>query len=179
MNKETKYVLSKEKVFKQTFFIWLFLLLHIIGNYFLTTIFIEDGKLIGVILLNTFFLTVNVPSLYLFYNYLNHSLNKQFIISQSSIKLLDYKSKEEIEIKPEEVSVIEIHETNSLSRAPWVFHSYFILTDMKNKKIIVPSYITNIIDFRLNPLTKKVKNERLETIKRTIPTIKNVVSVSS
>jgi len=62
MKKESKYEISKGKVFKQTFFIWTFLGLHIIGNYFLSPIFIEDGKLIGVILLNAIFLTFNIHS---------------------------------------------------------------------------------------------------------------------
>ena len=164
------YIAQKSRIIKQSFFIWLYVVIQIMINFFIVPRFIQINETWAIIIINLVFFAVTVPGIKLFFKYYKNSIDKTLIVTYESLKFIDNKTKDVIEILNSDIIQIHFVENTRLSRLPWLFHEYFSLTDNKDNKIIITSYIMDISDFWLDPLTNKINKKNMVTEQKKYPT---------
>lgn len=163
------YTPKANRIFGQTLFTWLFLLLQIgLNIYFLgfSAVRVDAWALLAG---NLFLAAVNVPAIILFYKYYRHSAGKEFIVTYDTLKYKDTRSGKLVQINNSEVVAVRHVWTGSSGRLPWNSHEYFMFSDAKGNSIIVTSYIMHISEFWLDALTRKVSNNKLVTVEKVWP----------
>lgn len=157
--KEQVFRANRRRIAKQSFFIWLWVLIHILINIWLIPMPINDNKVLLFLLVNFVFGLFSIPGIIIFRRYHKHSINKKFVLTYNSLRLEDEKSLKFLEIKNHEIVEVKLITNNHASNLPWTFMEYFSLTDKNGSMIIVPSFIMEISEFWLSTLTRKVSNK--------------------
>ena len=165
------YIAKRSRIIKQSFFIWLFVALHIAANIIIIPTLLKKDQIWNIALINILLGLITVPAVILFLNYYKHSVGKQFVVTYNSLKFIDDKTGKTIELKNSDINKIYLVKNMHNSRLPWIFHEYFSLTDNKNNKIVVTSYFMDIGDFWLDTLTRKVNSDNLVREKKMYPII--------
>lgn len=165
------HIAKKSRIISQSFFIWLFVATQIGLNIFAISEGLTHNRILAMIYINILLGLLNVPAIFLFGKYYRHSFGKKFIITYDSLKFINEKTGEKIEIKNSDIEKIYLIESPKMSKLPWLFHEYFALIDNKKNKIIVTSYFMDISDFWLDTLTRKVNSDNLIRLEKTYPII--------
>ena len=174
--KEHVYRISKEKVIAQSIFIWLIVATHLIANCFAIPKFLGSGQYWAILFINIVFGVITIPSVYIFFNYIKYSANKDFVVTYNSLKLIDRKKNVATEIISPEIERIELHQnlypySALLNLSPRSDQEYFCFIDKKGSKIIVTSYIMDITEFWTDSLTRRVNSDKLIKYERFLPLI--------
>lgn len=169
---------SAKRIFCQTFFIWLLVATQVAANIIIIPKFISTNQVWGILFVNAVLGLITVPSVYSFINYYKYSKNKEFIVTYNTLKMLDTKNKQIIEINVQDIVKIELHQnlypySPFMNLAPWSFQEYFCFIDKNMNKIIVTSYFMDIIQFWTDTLTRRVNSNNLVKFEHFLPLIKN------
>ncbi len=174
--KEHVYRISKKRVIGQSFAIWLFAALQVAANVIMLPKFAGNNQYGPIFFINFLFTFLTVPSVYIFINYLKYSMNRDFIVTYNSLKMVDRKNNLTTEINSPEIERIELHQNlyphSPRNLLPWSSQEYFCFIDKNGKKIIVPSYIMSIIEFWTDSLTRRVNSDKLTRYESLYPLIK-------
>lgn len=165
------YIAQPIRIFRQSFFIWLYLLVQIAINFFILPSLIKNHQALGILSINFILCFITIPAVIIFYKYYKLSVGKTFVISHDSVKFIDNKTKNVIQLLNSEIAEIHLVQNNSMSVLPWLFHEYFSLTDIRANKIIITSYIMEISDLWLDPLTRKISNKNLVQEQKAYPIV--------
>jgi hypothetical protein len=165
------YIAKPSRILRQSFFIWLFVALQIAANFMTVPTFLRLNQIFGIVFVNTVLGIITIPSLILFFKYYRHSVGKKFIVSYDSLKFIDDKTGETIELNNSEIDKIYLVQNKRMSRLPWSFHEYFSFVDTKQNKIVITSYFMDISEFWLDNLSRKVSSDKLITELKTYPII--------
>lgn len=168
------YTTTKQKIFKQSFFIWLYIASQVALNIY-GIFFYENEHKILVLLFSNLLISaaITIPAVIIFLNYYKYSMNKEFIVSYNSLKLHDTKSNKTIEINSDEIERIELHEIAYVAslRSPYGSYKYFCFIDKNKKRVVVTFHILSIEDFWFDTLTRKVNSKKLVKVERLYPLI--------
>lgn len=170
---EHVYITSFNRIFRQSFFVWLFLILSIcisLGyriNLWNSSFFL--------ILVDIFLWAVTIAGLYLHFNYLKFSINKQLVISADSVKIIDISKNTTIQIAHTDIDSIINYSCMGPGRLPWSNHEYVCIISKDNRKIIVPSYITNLMTFRFDKFGVKISKASFHQVKKYLPVIEQCI----
>jgi len=167
--KEHIYQASAKRIFNQSVFLWLFILMQVYINVDGALTFLKRGDLLAFIFINIIFSSFNIPALILFLKYYRASIDKEFIIAYNSLRMKDVRTGAVIEMKCSDIVKIKLVENARMSRLPWIFHEYFKFIDSQGQEIVVTSYIMDIGDFWKDTLTRKVSSSKLEREQRYYP----------
>jgi hypothetical protein len=170
--KEHRFIARRSKIIKQTSLIWLFVLIHIILNFMITPKLISNGQYTALLLINLGLSLLSIPGVYLFFNYYRHSINKEFILTYNTVRLIDHKTKEVIELLNNEIVMVTLNNHIQSSRLPWLFNEYFCLTDRNGKNITITSWIMDISDLWTNTLSRRINNDNIVKNELVFPVIK-------
>lgn len=169
------YTTTKQKIFKQSFFIWLYVASQIALNIYLIFFYENEYKVLVFLFCNLLISTIiTIPGVIIFLNYYKYSVNKEFTVSYDSVKLHDIKSNTTIELNSNEIEKIELHQIpfGGTLRSPYGSYEYFCFIDKNKKRIVVTFHILSIADFWFDTLTKKVSSKKLVKVERFYPVIK-------
>jgi hypothetical protein len=169
------YTTTKRKIFRQSFFIWLYVLSQLVMNIWVVFFYENDHKFFLFVFFNLLISAIiTVPGIIIFFNYYRYSVNKEFIVSYNNLKLRDVKSNKIIEINNDEIERIELHEIvrGTSLRSPYYSYEYFCFIDKNNKRIVVTFHILSLGDFWFDTLTQKVSSKKLVKVERYFPMIK-------
>jgi len=169
---ENIYIAKKGRIIRQSFFIWLFSALHITSNIFGIPPLLRHNQIWAIFLINLMLGIITIPSLIIFFRYYKHSINKKFVVTYNSLKFIDHKTGQTTELINSEINKIFLATTQTSNNLPWCFHEYFSFEDEKGNKIIVTSYIMDIVDFWLDSLSRKVSSNKLVRVEKTFPLFK-------
>ena len=170
------YKASLKRIISQTISIWVFVAIQIGANTFILPRLINHGQYWAIAFLNIVLGALSIPSVYIFFNYYRHSANKDFIVSYSSLKMIDNKTGIVVEMSSTDIERIELHQNlypYKLNLSLWSDHEFFCLVDRSGKKIVITSYIMNITDFWMDTLTRRVNSDKLVKFENFIPLIKD------
>jgi hypothetical protein len=167
------YSATNEKIFKQSFFIWLWVITHIGLNVYIGLSFFHREEYWLFFVMNLMLLVITLPSIYIFFNYLKYTIHKDFIVTYEEIKLVDRKTNETVQIKNKDIVKVELYDNRTSYKAPWSAYEYFCFIDKENNRIVVTSHIMSISDFWLDTLVKKISSNKLIIIEDLFPVIKN------
>lgn len=166
---EHNYTAKKSRIIKQSFFIWLFVAIHILTNIITAPTLIQKNQTWAILFINGLLNLITIPSILLFIKYYRYSVGKKFIVTYNSLKFIDEKTGETTELNNNDIEKIYLIENKPMSKLPWLFHGYFVFIDNKKNKIIVTSYFMDISDFWLDTLTRKVSRDILIREERAYP----------
>lgn len=170
--KEHRFIARRSKIIKQTSLIWLFVLIHITLNFMITPKLISNGQYTALLLINLGLSILSIPGVYLFFNYYRHSINKELILTYNTVRLIDHKTKEVIELVNNEIVTVTLNNHIQSSRLPWLFNEYFCLTDRNGKNIKITSWIMDISDLWTNTLSRRINNDNIVKNELVFPVIK-------
>jgi hypothetical protein len=150
--------------------VWIFLAISICLGFICYQYSISNGILI---LMVSFFSLASIFGLVIHFNYLKYSWNKNIVVCSDSVEITDTKTKQSTEIKCNEVERIELHRSprNYRSAPPWSGHEYFCLIDKHYKRIVIPSYIISLKDFRFKILPIRIEEKEFKEVVELFPTI--------
>ena len=170
--KEHRFIARRSKIIKQTSLIWLFVLIHIALNFMITPKLISNSQYTALLLINLGLSMLSIPGVYLFFNYYRYSINKELILTYNTVRLIDHKTKEVIELLNNEIVTVTLNNHIRLSRLPWLFNEYFCLTDRNGKNIKITSWIMDISDLWTNTLSRKINNDNIVKNELVFPVVK-------
>jgi hypothetical protein len=165
------YIAKKKRIIRQSFFIWLFVGLQVAANTILIPTLFTKNQIGGIVIINILLGLITIPAVILFFKYYRHSVGKKFIVTYNSLKFVDDKTGQSIELNSSEIDKIYLVVNNKTSRLPWLFHEYFSFIDTRNNKITITSYFMDISDFWLDTLTRKVNSNKVIREEKTYPII--------
>ena len=165
------YIAKPSRIFKQSLFIWLFVAVQITANCIVAPTFLRLNQVFRIIFINVILGLITIPAVVLFFKYYRHSVGKKFVVSYNSLKFIDNKTGESIELNNSEIDKVYLVQNKRLSRLPWLFHEYFSFVDTKQNKIIVTSYFMDMSEFWLDTLARKVSSDKLIRELKTYPII--------
>ena len=168
---ENVYIAQKKRIIRQSFFIWLFVFGQIVLNCFIIPSFINGTQTWAILFINLILSAITIPGVVLFFKYYKLSVDKTFVVTYDSLKFIDDKTKSITELLNSDIVKIHLVQNSRLSLSPWSFHEYFSLTDNSANKIIITSYIMELSDFWLDPLTKKINSKNLTREEKAYPII--------
>lgn len=155
-------------MFRQSYLIWLFPILPIFMEFTLIPrLVLNNENIIFIIIANVFFGIVTIPGIRLYYNYRRFSINKEFVITYNTIKLVDTATNSIIELNINDIETIELHTNELATKLPWSFYRYFCFTDKFKKRIVVTSFIMDISDLWMDSLARKISSEKFKRIDST------------
>lgn len=157
--KEEIFISNRKKIIHQTFFIWLWIITHLMANLWVLTATFKDGKITALIIINVFFSYLSILGLIIFFRYYKHSYKKKFIITYNTLKYYDEISNRIIELQNHEITEIKFVTNSVGSKLPWSSMEYFSLADKNGNEIVITSFMMNITDFWLSTLTKKASSK--------------------
>lgn len=170
--KEHRFIARRSKIIKQTSLIWLFVLVHITSNFMIIPKLILNEQYTALLLINLGLGMLSIPGVYLFFNYYRHSINKEFVLTYNTVRLIDHKTKEVIELLNNEIVTVTLNNHIRSSKLPWVFNENFCLTDRNGKSIVITSWIMDISDLWTNTLSRRINNDNILKNELVFPVIK-------
>ena len=164
------YTATRKKIIGQSWSIWAYVAMQVV----FTVVFVikwRDSQLWGLLFVNAVLGTLTVPGIILFIRYYRYSVGKKFIVTYNTLRYVDDKTGQFIELINTEIEKVILVETTRKSQnlLPWLFHEYFILMDSKGKTIIITSYIMGLGDFWVDTLTGRVSNDNIVREEKTYP----------
>ena len=164
------YTAQTRKIFSQSFFIFVFIAMHVMANFLLIPSLIKHNQLWGIPFFNLLMCMISIPSLVIFSKYYKQSVGKRFIVTYETLKFEDTKTGARTELINSEIEKITSVSTSWYTWSPWTFYEYFSITDKNQQTITITSFVLELSDFWLDTLTRRVKNPGVEFIKKEYPT---------
>src|SRR6185312_11795166 len=113
------YTARTRKVIFQSFFIFLFIAIQILANFFLIPSLIRHNELWGILLINLLLFTISIPSFVIFWKYYKQSVGKRFMVTYETIKFEDAKTGAKTELVNSEIVRITSVSTSWYTWSPW------------------------------------------------------------
>jgi len=157
------------RIFNQSFFIWLFILLQLFINVYSAHTFLDRGDQWPLLFINLTLAAINIPAVILFVKYYRNSKGKEFVVTYNKLVLRDIKTGEVVELQSEEIIKVQLVQNARMSKLPWSFHEYFKFIDSSGKEIVVTSYIMDISEFWMDSLSRRVSSSKLEKEQKYYP----------
>jgi len=166
------YSTTKKKIFKQSFAIWLFVLMQISFNIYGIFFYQNSNKIFTILFINLIISIITIPGVRIFLNYCKYSIDKEFIITYNFLQLVDKRSSKIIQLNCDEIERVEFYYIPGRSRSPYSSYKYFCFIDKNKKRIVVTFHVLSIADFWLDSLTRNVSSSKLVKIEDLYPIIK-------
>ena len=162
---------NNNKIFHFAIVLWIIAIISILFVVFLLIIIsiINPWQIIAIILFIGFF---TVPGLTIHFNYLKYSKFRELIIMEDSIELR-LRGISIAKINGRVIDSLEYHSIDEKGHRsyPWSSFSYFKLQN-GNNIIIVPCYIMEIEEFRMDEFVKRMRIQKENKIVHFWPLIK-------
>src|SRR6478736_1385304 len=113
------YTPKIRKIVSQSFFIFVFVAIQVLANFFLIPSFIEHRQIWGIVFVNVVMSIVSIPSLVIFLRYYKHSIGKRFVVTYDTLKFEDTKAGTKIELINSDIERIICVSTSWYTWSPW------------------------------------------------------------
>ncbi len=154
----------------QSLFIWLYVLTFIVFTIYGAAIARDIKHILAIIFADAFLGLLVFPGIFIFINYRKYSLYKEFVITQHFLELNDKTTSKRIQINKSDIVSIEFH-TCSSSKLPWGSYEYFRIIDNEQKSIIITSFIMDMSNFWMDPLTRISSSKMFKRMEQIYPII--------
>lgn len=164
---------SLRRIISESFFIWLFLIIIIWGNYYIIGLYNDSHlprALYALILGNIIFGTQFIFGVIIFVNYIKYSKNRTVLFTADIVRLVNSANSEQIEINNDEVITFEVFSSKS-SRPPWGSFEYIRLVDNSGNEIIVTSFTMDISYEKVDILSQNFRSAHVDRQTRFLPLI--------
>ncbi len=154
MSQKQEFELEFVRFFKQTFFIFLFIIGHLLVIYF--TVPLLDDKFTYFDFVFYFIFLIGIltfPSVYMLMNYLKYSVHKKITITTEGITLINKKTGEKNFVQKKRFKKVHYFSNDGfLNRLPWVFHEHVIIEIEGREPVVITSYIADISSLSVDAL---------------------------